>query len=274
MNENPLMPQVAEIIEIVPETEDGDVKTFVVENEGGFAYRPGQCAMLSVLGVGECMISISSNHIEGAPLEFSVQRVGRVTDALHDLEVGHRVGVRGPYGNAFPLDDWKGKNLLFIGGGIGLAPLRPVINRCLQRRDDFGEMQLIYGARSPGNLCFKRELYDNWAEDPDIDVALTVDEGDDDWDGAVALVPHYLEELAPASEDTVAITCGPPIMIRFTIEALKRLGFADDDIVTTLELKMQCGVGKCGRCNIGSKYVCVDGPVFTYEQLKSVPQEY
>ncbi len=276
MGANPLVPQVATIEKIITETDSGDVRTFIVEMDSreSFSYRPGQCAMLSVFGVGESMISICSNYSARGPLHFSVKRVGRVTSALHEAEPGHKIGVRGPYGNAFPVDEWKGRDLLFIGGGIGLAPLRSLVNHCLDARDDFGHIDILYGARSPGDLCFKRELRDNWPLAEDADVHLTVDAADEDWDGAVALVPHRLEELAPSPGGTVAITCGPPIMIKFTIEALKRLGFADDQIVTTLEMKMQCGVGICGRCNIGGRYVCVDGPVFTYEQLRSLPQEY
>ncbi|MFO8060518.1 MAG: FAD/NAD(P)-binding protein [Bacillota bacterium] len=276
MHTNPLVPQVATIENIIAETDSGDVKTFTVTVDEGevFSYRPGQCAMLSVFGAGESMISICSNYRPAGPLEFGVKRVGRVTSALHEAEPGHKIGVRGPYGNGFPTEEWKGRNLLFIGGGIGLAPLRALINHCLDAREDFEAIDILYGARSPGDLCFRRELRDHWPKIPGVNVHLTVDQAEEDWDGAVALVPHRLEEIAPSPEDAVAVTCGPPIMIKFTIEALKRLGFADAQIVTTLEMKMQCGVGICGRCNIGGKYVCVDGPVFTYEQLRDLPQEY
>jgi len=271
---NPLVPQVATIKNIVVETPD--VRTFVVEPDHGqtFAYRPGQCAMVSVFGVGEAMLSISSTARRGGPLEFSVKRVGRVTGALHEAEPGHRIGVRGPYGNHFPVEDWAGSNLLFIGGGIGLAPLRALINHCLDERRRYGKFDIIYGARSPQDLCFQGELMENWPRAEDVGVHLTVDAADGDWKGAVALVPHFLEKLGPSPEGTTAITCGPPIMIKYTLASLKKLGFSDHQIVTTLELKMQCGIGKCGRCNIGSKYVCVDGPVFTYAQLKELPQEY
>ena len=276
MSANPLIPKIATIKDIIPETGAQDVKTFIVQPDDGeiFPYRPGQCAMLSMFGVGESMISITSTYIRRGPLEFSVKRAGRVTGALHQAEPGHKIGVRGPYGNSFPVQEWKGKNLLFIGGGIGLAPLRSLINYCLDTRGDFQKVDILYGARSPQDLCFKREIFDNWPKAEDVGVHLTVDVGDDSWKGAVALVPHYLEELAPSPENTVAVTCGPPIMIKFTLQSLKKLGFEDNQIVTTLELKMQCGIGKCGRCNIGEKYVCVDGPVFTYEQLRQMPQEY
>lgn len=276
MGRNPLVPKLATIREIIPETSAQDVKTFVVEPDDGdvFSYRPGQCAMLSVFGVGESMISITSTHRRKGPFEFSVKRAGRVTGALHEAEVGHKIGVRGPYGNSFPVEEWKGKNLLFIGGGIGLAPLRSLINYCLDTRQDFEKVDILYGARTPGDLCFKREIFENWPKAEGAAVHLTVDAGDPSWTGAVALVPHYLEELGPCPENTVAVTCGPPIMIKFTLQSLKKLGFEDNQIVTTLELKMQCGIGKCGRCNIGEKYVCVDGPVFTYEELRQMPEEY
>ncbi len=274
MSANPLVPEVATIIDIVEETPD--VRTFVLEPDAGpvFAYRPGQCAMVSVFGVGEAMISITSTWSPERPLELSVKRVGRVTAALHEAEPGHKVGVRGPYGNSFPVEEWEGKNLLFVGGGIGLAPLRALINYCLERRQSYSRVDIVYGARSPRDLCFKREIFERWPKVPGVAVHLTVDAADAQWQGAVALVPHFLERLAPSPSGTVAVTCGPPIMIRYTLATLEKLGFADEQIVTTLELKMQCGVGKCGRCNIGPRYVCLDGPVFTRAQLKELPQEY
>ncbi|HHY38096.1 MAG TPA: hypothetical protein GX507_04125, partial [Clostridia bacterium] len=160
---NPLIPWVATILDVIPETASGDVKTFIVEPDdpdfrAGFKYRPGQCAMLSVFGVGESMISITSSPSRPGPLEFSVKLVGKVTSALHEMEPGSKIGIRGPYGNWFPVDNWKGKNLAFIAGGIGLAPIRSLINYCLDRRSDFARVDIIYGARSPGDLCFKREI--------------------------------------------------------------------------------------------------------------------
>jgi len=274
---NPMMPHLARIEEIVPETASGDVKTFRVQfldPDVSFSHLPGQCAMVSVLGVGEAMISISSSPTRPRPLELAVKQVGRLTARLHEMEPGDVIGLRGPYGNHFPIEDMKGKDLLFIGGGIGLAPLRSLINYVLDNRADYGKIDIIYGARSPGDLCFKRELYEVWPFAPDTRVLLTVDRGDEEWKGAVALVPHFLEQVHPEPEGKIAITCGPPIMIKFTLESLKKLGFADEQIVTTLELKMQCGIGKCGRCNIGSRYVCLDGPVFTLAQLKAMPAEY
>ncbi len=274
--DNPLVPALATIQAVRPETAAGDVRTFQVTLDEGavFSYLPGQCAMLSVLGVGESMISITSSPTRPDFLEFSVKNAGRVTGALHELGEGARIGVRGPYGNHFPLELLRGKNLVFVGGGIGLAPLRSLISYCLDQRDDFGRVDIVYGARSPADLCFKEDLFERWSGVENTFVHVTVDRGDGSWQGPVGFVPAYLEQVAPSSRDAVAITCGPPIMIKFVLAALEKLGFPDERVVTTLELKMQCGVGICGRCNIGPKYVCLDGPVFTLAELKKLPQEF
>lgn len=271
-----LIPGLARIESVRDETAAGDVKTFTVEfldEKNRFRYMPGQCAMLSVIGMGECMISITSSPTRDR-MQFSVKRAGRVTAALHQLEAGHTVGIRGPYGNGFAVNEWRGKRLLFIAGGIGLAPLRSAINYCLDNRGDYGPIQIIYGARSPGDLCFKDEIFENWPGFPDTLVQVTVDKGDENWKGPEGFVPSFLRQVAPRPDCTVAVTCGPPVMIKFVLQALLELGFNDEQVVTTLELKMQCGVGKCGRCNIGDKYVCVDGPVFTLSQLRALPAEY
>ena len=168
----------------------------------------------------------------------------------------------------------QGKNLVIIGGGIGLAPVRSLINYCLDNRDQFKHIDIIYGARSPGDLCFKYDLFDNWPKYSDTSVHVTVDKGDENWTGPVGFVPAFTEQVAPSPRDAIAVLCGPPIMIKFTLATMAKLGFGDEQIVTTLEMKMQCGVGKCGRCNIGDKYVCVDGPVFTLAELKRLPQEF
>ncbi len=263
-------------MEVRPETASGDIKTLRVRlpEEDRFSFRPGQCAMLSVFGVGECMISISSPPTRPEELEFSVKRVGRVTAALHELEPGECIGIRGPYGNGFPVEELRGKGLLVVAGGIGLAPLRSLVNYVVDRREEYGPMRIVYGARTPQDLCFKEEIFRSWPGVPQVEVHLTVDQGDEEWTGPVGLVPSFLEELAPSPEGVVALTCGPPIMIKFVLEALQNLGFDDHQVLTTLELKMQCGIGKCGRCNIGSRYVCVDGPVFSLKELRQMPAEY
>jgi len=196
-----------------------------------------------------------------------------VTTALHEMSPGDIVGIRGPFGNWFPYGEWKGKRLLFIGGGIGMAPLRSLLNFCLDNRADYGPIDLIYGARTPQDLCFRSE-FDDWRSAPDTRVFLTVDRGDESWQGNVGFVPAYLMDLAPSPANTIAITCGPPIMIKYVLESLEKLNFAPEQIYTTLEMKMKCGIGKCGRCNIGEKFVCIDGPVFSYAQLKELPPEF
>ncbi|MCD5414958.1 MAG: FAD/NAD(P)-binding protein [Clostridiales bacterium] len=278
---NQLVPKVATIKKITEETSSGDVKTFYVEfdkpeERAEFKNMPGQCAMISVLGVGESMISITSSPTRPDPLEFSIKKMGKVTSKLHDMSVGSKIGIRGPYGNNFPVDEWRGKDLVFIGGGIGLAPLRSVINYCIDKKENYGSISIIYGSRSPADLCFKEELFDNWPNLEGVEVHLTVDkvEEGERWDKSVGFVPQYLEQISPSPNNSIAITCGPPIMIKYVLESLEKMKFEDEQIITTLELKMQCGVGYCGRCNIGDKYVCIDGPVFSYKQIKEMPQEF
>jgi NAD(P)H-flavin reductase len=271
MSSNIYLPHLATITEIELQTPDTTMVRVVLDDSTlaeSFTYRPGQFAELSIFGVGECPISIASTPTRKGFLEFCVRAVGQVTNALHELDVGSKIGVRGPYGNSFPLSE--GRNLLFIGGGIGLAPLHSLINYALDNRDRYGEVELVYGARSPQDLVFKEELK-LWGEQENVTVYLTVDRGDETWKGPVGFVPPFLREIAPSPQDKVAFTCGPPIMIKLVMEALEEMGFPPDRIVTTLEMKMKCGVGKCGRCNIGSRYICRDGPVFNLEQLKALP---
>ncbi|HHY39507.1 MAG TPA: hydrogenase [Clostridia bacterium] len=277
---NPYLPDIARIEKIIQETAANDVKTFRVtfvddEVRERFSYRPGQFSEISVFGVGEAPISITSSPTQKGYLEFSVKKMGVLTTALHHSAEGDLIGIRGPYGNWFPVESMEGKNLVFIGGGIGLAPLRSLINYVLddENRGRFNDVTIIYGARSPGDLVFKWEL-EKWEKRRDIDFYLTVDKGDAGWSGREGFVPTVLMEVSPSPENAVTITCGPPIMIKFVIQNLLKLGFTPAQIVTTLEMRMKCGVGKCGRCNIGSKYVCKDGPVFTYEELQRMPQEY
>ncbi len=280
MPKSVLVPHVATINKVTPLTAVSDVKLFNVTFDDpavmdGFTYESGQCGMVSLFGVGEALFCLTSSPTRKGFVEFAVKRVGKVTEALHEVEPGQKIGVRAPYGNHFPLEMLKGKDLIFIGGGIGLAPLRSLINNVLDNRKEYGRIDIIYGARSPGDLCFKDELNEAWANhDPNTKVYLTVDKGDETWKGAVDLVPVFLEKLSPSPKGAVAITCGPPIMIKFTLQSLSKLGFTPDQILTTLEMKMQCGVGKCGRCNVGKKYVCIDGPVFTLAQLNELPPEF
>ncbi|MEN3203083.1 MAG: FAD/NAD(P)-binding protein [Atribacterota bacterium] len=267
-------PCLLPIEEIIEETRD--IKTFRIRRPEDFVYLPGQFAEIFVPGVGEAPFSISSSPTNPTFLEFSIKRIGSVTQALHRLNPGDTIGLRGPYGKGFPLEELLGKNLLFVGGGIGLAPLRSLINYVLspEHRESFGEVFVLYGARTPGDLVFRWE-FPSWEKRKDLTLCLTVDEGDTSWSGRVGLVPNVLQEVFTRScANWVGIVCGPPIMIKFTIKALREMGFEARRIITTLEMKMKCGLGKCGRCNIGPYYVCQDGPVFSYEMLVTMPEEY
>jgi len=271
---NPYLPSIGTIIEIIDETPN--IKTFrIVLDEDEmkeFTFKPGQVGQLSIFGTGESTFVINSPPTRMDYLQFSVMRAGEVTAKLHSLSPGDQVGVRAPLGNWFPYEELKGKDIVFIGGGIGMAPLRTLLLYMLDNRKDYGKITLLYGARTPQDMAFQYELPD-WLERDDLDTTLTIDVEAEGWEHSVGLIPNVLLEMEPKPENSVAITCGPPIMIKFTLQALAKLGYGDDQIITTLEKRMKCGVGICGRCNIGTKYVCVDGPVFTYAQLKELPNE-
>ncbi|MCK4369244.1 MAG: FAD/NAD(P)-binding protein [Dehalococcoidales bacterium] len=274
---NVYLPHIVVIEKIIEETPG--VRTFhfnFKDKKLGkeFSFESGQFGQYSVFGIGEAPFCISSSPTRRDHLEFTAQRVGRVTNALHRLGAGAELGFRGPYGNSFPLDFLKSKNLVFVGGGIGLAPLRSLIWNVIDNRNKYKKIDIIYGARSPADLCFKYDL-DAWGKDKTVNMVTTVDKGDDTWKGKVGVVPKILEEVAPSAREAVAIVCGPPIMIRFTFPVLEKLGFTPKQMLTTLEKRMKCGIGKCGRCNIGNIYVCRDGPVFSYAQIKNfVSSEY
>ena len=268
-----LIPKLGIITAIRQETPD--VKTFdVTAPDGGviFPHIPGQCAMLSIPGVGEAMFSISSSPTSRQFMEFSIKKAGVLTDWLHSAEVGQQITVRGPYGNAFPVEsDLKGKDLLFIAGGIGLAPLRSVINYVRDNRENYSAVDIVYGARSADDLVFRKEIEAEWGNF--ANVHMTIDREQKGWNGSVGFVPNFVQQLN-FSPDRTTLVCGPPIMIKFTLQALEKMGFENTKIYTTMELRMKCGIGKCGRCNIGSKYVCKDGPVFRCAELAELPDEY
>ena len=247
---NNLVPKVGVVREILDETPD--VKTFRIstpEGERPFTPMPGQLGMYSMPAVGEAMFSVTSYGDDYIDMSIKKYNDGVLTSVLHAMEPGQEVGIRGPYGNGFPIEQFKGKDIVFIAGGIGLAPVRSLILYCMKNREDFGKLTIIYGGRSKEDLCFK--------------------EG---WDGHVGFVPDYVKEIAPNAQ--IAAVCGPPILIKLTLPILSGMGYPDEDIITTLELRMKCGIGKCGRCNIGSCYVCLDGPVFSQAQLNNMPKEY
>jgi NAD(P)H-flavin reductase len=279
MTRNPYLPYPARIETVAVENDARDIKSFRLAFQDGagaaFSHLPGQFAELSLPGVGEAPFGIASSPTEGASLLFSVKRVGLFTAELHSLEPGAPVGVRGPLGKPFPWERMTGRNLVIVGGGFAFTTLRAVITQVLHpdHRSRFGSVLIIYGARTPGELMYRDELAE-WQKRDDIDVHLTVDKSENGWDQHVGVVPAVLEKLKPGPENALALICGPPVMIRFTLASLDALGFPDDAIVLSLEMRMKCGIGKCGRCNIGGKYVCKDGPVFTRQELKSLPAEY
>jgi NAD(P)H-flavin reductase len=279
MSENNIyLPHLMRVAKITQEAPG--VKTFRLEfvdaaAAEAFEFRTGQFGLYSAFGEGESTFCIASSPTRKGYIECTFREVGRVTASLADKEVGDMVGFRGPYGNVFPIEQWKGKNLIFIAGGIALPPLRSVIWNCLDLRDWFKDVTIVYGARTVADLVYKHELKE-WEERSDVKLVVTVDPGGEtpDWKGQVGFVPPVVEKLAPSPENTVALVCGPPIMIKLTLPVLAKLGFPPESIYTTLENRMKCGLGKCGRCNTGSSYVCKDGPVYTLDQLNRLPAEY
>ncbi len=271
----PYLMEIDSITEEAPEVRTFRLK-FKNEEEGeNFTFKAGQFAEYSVMGGGESTFCIASPPTRKGYLECTFRKTGRVTNALAKLEVGDTVGLRGPYGNVFPIEEWEGKNLLYIAGGIALPPMRCVIWNTIDKREKYKDITIVYGARTVNDLVYKNELKE-WEERPDINLITTVDPGGQtpDWKGEVGFVPTIVDKVAPKAENTIAIVCGPPIMIKFTFPVLKKLGFTDENIFTTLENRMKCGFGKCGRCNVGKYYVCKDGPVFTLSQLNNMPAEY
>ena len=234
-------------------------------------YRPGQFVQVSVLGAGEAPISICSSPSQKGCFELCVRDVGLVTRALASLKKGDELGIRGPYGNSFPIEELHGRDFIFIAGGIGLAPLRSAINYVVDNKNDYGRVTILYGARTKEDIVFASEL-DKWSRQDKLDVFTTIDHPQDGWTGNVGVVTTLIDKIKNQSK-VKAFVCGPPIMIHFTIKELLDAGWAQQDIITTLERHMKCGVGKCGHCYIGGKYVCTDGPVFTYAQINEMAVE-
>ncbi|MCD6302084.1 MAG: FAD/NAD(P)-binding protein [Anaerolineae bacterium] len=267
------------ILRVIDETDDREIKSFdlipVDAAAAPFRFVPGQFCELSIVGEGEAPFGIASAPVEEGFVRFTVKRVGRVTSRLHSLAPDAVIGMRGPLGNGFPLDAFEGHDIVVIGGGFAFTTLRSLLIEMMQegQRERYGKLTVVYGVREPGLFLYREDLA-IWQARDDVEVLLTIDAPVPGWDGQVGFVPQAVQELAPSADNSVAVICGPPIMIRFTLPVLLGLGFRREAIYTSLENRMQCGVGKGGRCNVGHKYVCIDGPVFSMAELDELPPEY
>jgi NAD(P)H-flavin reductase len=276
--QNPYKPDLMEVIGVRQHTVD--VKSVRLrfqdaERAKGFDFRVGQFGIFSAFGWGESTFNICSSSTWHDHIEFCFRKVGRVTDALWEVGEGDTVGFRGPYGNGYPMEQWRGKDLIFLGGGIAMPPIRCAIWYALENRADYGDITIVYGARTVGDLVYADEL-DQWAGHPKVRVIRCVDPGGEtpDWKGEIGFVPTVFERAQVAAGNAVALVIGPPIMIKNTIPVLERLGAKMSNVYTSLENRMKCGIGKCGRCNAGPVYVCKEGPVFTFENLRDMPMDY
>jgi sulfhydrogenase subunit gamma (sulfur reductase) len=278
MPENLYQPDLMEVLQVRRQTPDVKSVSVSFRDPGrakDFSFRVGQFGIFSAFGYGEATFNICSSSNWKDHLEFCFRKTGRVTEALWELEKGDTIGFRGPYGNGYPVEAWEGRNLIFIGGGIAMPPIRCAIWYALENRRKYGNITIVYGARTVADLTFANEL-DEWSRHERVRVIRCVDPGGEtpDWKGEVGLIPRVVERSRIAAANSVALVIGPPIMIKYTLPELDRMGLHEADIYTSLENRMKCGVGKCGRCNAGPVYVCKDGPVFTLQQLRKLPNDY
>lgn len=265
-NTSPYLPKWAEIARIEDLTQSEKLFELHLENGEPLGHLPGQFVELSVMGIGEAPISISSASRDDGSFDLAIRKVGNLTNGVHRLQVGDKVGVRGPFGTHFPVEETKGKDLLFVAGGIGLVPLRSFIHHVLNRRADYGNVTILFGARNPSERLFLQEL-DQWRDREDIQYLETVDRADPDWKGHVGVITTLFQDIDVDPAGTYCIVVGPPVMYRFVILEAKAKGIPERNIFLSLERRMKCGLGKCGHCQINSVYVCQDGPVFRYSDI-------
>jgi len=259
------------MVKIESLNENTKLFTLYLQDGRDLGHRAGQFVEVSVFGIGEAPISVTSSPTRNGTFELCIREVGDVTRALHRLKPGSKVGIRGPFGNGFPVEKMRGKDLLFAPGGIGLFPLRSVINQVLDERESFGRVIILYGAGNPSELLFKDELA-QWEARDDVESHVTVDRGDENWTGNVGVITTLFPKITVNPRNTVALTVGPPVMYRFVLIELLSKGIQDGNIFLSLERRMKCGLGKCGHCQINNVCVCQKGPVFSYAQLKELPE--
>ena len=276
--ENVYRPDLMEVVEVRQHTVDVKSVRIRFQDAGraeAFLFRVGQFGMFSVFGAGESTFNICSSSNWKDFIEFCFRKTGKVTEVLWQIDEGDILGFRGPYGNSYPTEEWEGKDLIFIGGGIAMPPIRCAIWYALENRDKYGDITILYGARTVGDLVFVDEL-DKWAGYDRVRVIQCVDPGGEtpEWKGEIGLIPNVLDNAGIPADNAIALVIGPPIMIKFTLPVLDKMGMAPADIYTSLENRMKCGIGKCGRCNCGPVYVCKEGPIFTMEQLNQLPSDF
>ncbi|MBM4055867.1 MAG: oxidoreductase [Planctomycetes bacterium] len=268
INNNSLyLPEIARIVSVRQLTEMEKYFEISTEGKKEFSFNPGQFVQLSVFGIGEAPISISSSPFNKDTVGLCIRRMGDVTTAIHKLEIGASVGIRGPLGNGFPVRELKGKDILFIAGGLGLAPLRSMISYVLEKRKDFGRIIILYGTKSPGELLFRDDL-ETWRQIEDIELIITVNRPDKDWTGRTGVITRFIPSLELEPQNTYALVVGPPVMYKYALLELQEKLIPENNIIMSLERRMKCGVGKCGHCQINGVYVCLDGPEFRYHTLK------
>jgi len=263
------LPHLAELIRVEPIAEREKLFEFKLSHGKELGHKSGQFVEISLFGIGEMPISISSSPTKKRSFELAVRAVGNVTNALHNLDIGATVGIRGPFGNGFPIDNLKGKDILIVAGGIGLFPLRSLINYILDKRSEFGRLIILSGSRTPQERMFVNEL-EKWHKREDVELLETVDKGDEKWIGNVGVVTTLFPKVDVDPQKTFAITVGPPVMYKFVVAECQKKGIPDERIAMSLERRMKCGIGKCGHCQINGVYVCQEGPVFTYAEVKKL----
>ncbi|MDR4506012.1 MAG: FAD/NAD(P)-binding protein [Candidatus Scalindua sp.] len=266
-NNSIFLPEIAEVVSTRQLTEMEKYIELKIKNSAEFNFNPGQFIQISVFGIGEAPISISSSPFNRDTIGLCVRKVGDVTSAIHKLETGSYLGIRGPLGNGFPVDKMKNKDIVFIAGGLGLAPLRSLIKYVLEKRDDFARLTILYGAKSPGEILFADEL-EFWKQREDMDVYMTVDKPDHSWSGKSGVITRLIPHLDLEPSNTYAVVVGPPVMYKYVLLELQIKQIPEENIIMSLERRMKCGVGKCGHCQINGIYVCLEGPEFSYRTLK------